>query len=456
MADQKPSLAMFTDLYELTMAQVYWQSDVTAPATFSLFIRSYRPDRAYYVLAGVQDVLEYLEGFEFSEGDIEALRAEGRFAEGFLDFLGQLRFRGGVRAMPEGTIFFANEPVLEVTAPIIEAQVVETVLINQINLQSVLATKSSRVVHVARGRKVVDFGARRAQGIDAANKLARVSYMAGFSGTSNVMAGELYGIPTFGTMAHSFVECFPSEEDAFRAYAGSFPESSTFLVDTYDTVEGVHRAITVAEEMRRRGHALRAVRLDSGDLLDLSIKARAVLDDAGFNDVQVFASGGLDEFELDSLLTAGAPIDGFGVGTKVGVSADAPWADCAYKLVEYDGCPVVKLSAGKESTPGPKQVFRYRDAEGTYLQDVVGLAGERPPREGGEPLLSQVMVEGRPTQRTNSLEQLRERFSQEFGHLPERHKALRSPAMYRVSTSAELAAQQRAVSDDAMGREGEG
>ena len=195
MADQKPSPAMFMDLYELTMAQVYWKSSMTASATFSLFIRSYPPDRAYYVLAGVQDVLEYLEGFEFSDGDIEALRAQGRFAEGFLDFLGQLRFRGGVRAMPEGTIFFANEPVLEVTAPIVEAQVVETLLINQINLQSVLATKASRVVHAARGRMVVDFGARRAQGIDAANKLARVSYMAGFSGTSNVMAGELYGIP---------------------------------------------------------------------------------------------------------------------------------------------------------------------------------------------------------------------------------------------------------------------
>ena len=377
---KEPSLALFTDLYELTMAQAYWQSGVREQATFSLFFRSYPPDRSYFVLAGVQDVLDHLEGFRFSGDDIEFLGSTDRFDAGFVDFLHGLRFTGSVRAMHEGSMFFANEPVIEVTAPVIEAQIVETFLINQVNLQSVLATKASRVVHAARGRSVVDFAARRTHGIDAADKLGRVSYMVGFDGTSNMLAGKRYGIPTFGTMAHSFVETFPTELDSFRAYAESFPDSTTLLVDTYDTLEGVKKAVSVAGEMRRRGHVSRAIRLDSGDLLDLAVKARAMLDGAGLADVQVFASGGLDEFGVDSLLGSGAPIDGFGVGTKVGVSADAPWTDCAYKLVEYDGRPVLKLSPGKQSLPGRKQVFRYRDESGIYVRDVVGLADEQPPR----------------------------------------------------------------------------
>ena len=309
--------ALFIDLYQLTMAQAYWRSGNTAEATFSLLFRSYPPDRAYFVLASVQEVLEYLERFCFSDEDVAGLKSLNRFDKGFLDFLHRLRFSGTVRAMDEGAIFFANEPVLEVTAPVIETQIVETYLLNEVDLQSILATKTARTVYAARGKTVMDFGARRAHGIDAANKLARVGYMTGFAGTSNVLAGTKYGVPTFGTMAHSFIESFPTEEDAFRAYADSFPDESTFLVDTYDTVEGVKKAIHVALEMHRNGDALRAVRLDSGDLLDLSVKSRALLDDAGLNDVQVFASGGLDEFALDTLLSAGAPIDGFGVGTNV-------------------------------------------------------------------------------------------------------------------------------------------
>ena len=452
MAELEPSRALFADLYELTMAQAYWQSGVTARATFSLTFRSYPPDRGYFVLAGVQDVLEYLQGLRYSNDDLDLLRSQGVFASDFLEYLRGLRFTGEVRAMPEGTIFFANEPVVEVTAPVVEAQIVETFLINQINLQSILATKASRAVHAARGKTVVDFAARRTQGIEAANKLARVGYMAGFSGTSNVMAGALYGIPTFGTMAHSFVQSFPTEGEAFRAYAGSFPDASTFLVDTFDTLEGVLAAVRVAEEMRRRGHALRAVRLDSGDILDLSLKARALLDKAGLPNVQVIASGGLDEFEIDRLLEAGAPIDGFGVGTKIGVSADAPWTDCAYKLVEYDGRPVVKLSTGKQSSPGSKQVLRYHDMRGNYLRDVVAVAGETPPEEGPISLLGEVMRGGRPTVQPRSLETLRERFSEEFGRLPDRYKALRSPPRYEVATSAGLMALQRAVSEEMKGR----
>ena len=453
MAIRETVLALFTDLYELTMAQAYWQSGQTAQATFSLFFRSYPADRAYFVLAGVQDVLEYLEALRFSDDDIAFLQSMGRSNPEFIEFLRTMRFTGGVRAMPEGTIFFANEPVIEVTAPVIEAQIVETFLLNQVNLQSVLATKASRVVYAASGKAVVDFAARRTHGIDAADKLARVSYMAGFAGTSNVLAGKLHGIPTYGTMAHSFVECFQSEADSFRAYAHSFPDTTTLLVDTYDTLEGVRKAITVAKEMQRRGHALQAVRLDSGDLLDLAVKTRSMLDEAGLGDVQVFASGGLDEFELDALVRAGAPIDGFGVGTKVGVSADAPWTECAYKLVEFGGRPTLKLSQDKQTLPGAKQVYRYRDERGTYLRDVIALAEEPSPDDGGEPMISEVMVDGRHQAKPQSLEQLREHFRQEFGSLPDRYKALRSPlTRYRVTTSAALEKLRQAVSEEVKRR----
>jgi nicotinate phosphoribosyltransferase len=277
--------------------------------------------------------------------------------------------------------------------------------------------------------------------------------MADFAGTSNVLAGSLYGIPVFGTMARSFVEAFPREEQALRAYAESFPDNSTFLVDTYDTLEGVRKAVALAVEMRRRGHPLRAVRIDSGDLLDLSIRARAILNDAGLQDVEVFASGGLDEFAVDELLRAGAPIGGFGVGTKVGVSADAPWTDCVYKLVEYRGRPTLKLSAGKRSLPGPKQVFRYSDESGEYLHDVIAPATEQRRDTGGEPLLTEVMRGGRLMNQLPPLEELRERFAREFAHLPEAHKALRSPATYEVRYSQGLTDLQATVEAQVRERE---
>jgi nicotinate phosphoribosyltransferase len=437
MTPREPSIALFTDLYELTMAQAYWQNATTAPATFSLFFRKYPPDRAYFVFGGLADVLAYLEGFRFADGDITYLRALNRFDPSFLNYLGRLRFTGTVRAMAEGTIFFLNEPVIEVTAPVIEAQLVETFLVNQINLQSILATKAARVMTAARGRQVVDFAARRTHGVEAANRLARLSYLVGFAGTSNLMAGALYGIPTFGTMAHSYITCFSQEIEAYRTFAQSFPDSSTFLVDTYDTVEGTKKAITVATEMKAKGHQLRALRLDSGDLLDLSRTARLLLDAAGLPEVQIFASGGLDEFEVDELLRAGAPIDGFGVGTKVGVSADAPLTDCAYKLVAYGGRPVLKLSPKKHTLPGPKQVFRYRGLDRSYAQDVIACADEGP--EGSaEPLLSTVMRGGKPLMPVASLEALRQRFRGEFAWLPDQHKMLRSPPLYEVRISGRL------------------
>jgi nicotinate phosphoribosyltransferase len=437
MSRTEASQALFTDLYELTMAQAYWQAGQTAGGTFSLFIRSYPPDRGYFVFAGLDDVLDYLEALRFTAADLAYLRSLGMFTDEFLDFLAGLRFTGSVRAMPEGSLFFANEPVLEVTAPVIEGQLVETYLLNQVNLQSLLTTKASRVVQAARGRTLVDFGARRAHGIDAADRLARLSYMAGFDGTSNLAAAARYDLPAFGTMAHSFVGTFEDEVDAFRAYARSFPARSTFLVDTYDTLTGVDRAIEVAEEMRAAGHQLVALRLDSGELATLARETRRRLDAAGLFQVQVFASGGLDEFEIEELLASGAPIGGFGVGTKVGVSADAPWTDCAYKLVEYDGRPLLKLSTGKATLTGAKQVFRCL-AEGSGPSDVIALAGEKG-QPGALPLLQPVMAGGKRLQAPAPLRELRERVAANLGALPEEYRALRSPACYPVETSSALA-----------------
>ena len=430
---------MFTDLYELTMAQAYWRSGATSEATFSLFFRKLPRDRGYFVFAGLNDVLGYLESFSFSRDDVGYLRSLNRFDVDFLGFLTDLRFTGSVRAMREGTIFFPGEPVLEVTAPVVEAQLVEIFLVNQVHLQTVLATKASRVVHAAQGRRVIDFAARRAHGTDAANKLARVSYMVGFDGTSNVMAGALYGLPAFGTMAHSFVTSFEDETESFRAFAAAFPDSTTLLVDTYDTLEGVRRALAVAEEMRCRGQRLRGVRLDSGDLLDLSQKARLMLDGSGFADVEITASGGLDEFEVERLLEAGAPIDTFAVGTRVGVSEDAPLADCAYKQVAYGGRAVMKLSEGKQTLPGPKQVFRRRNGDGSYRGDVVGRDDE-PALTGAMPLLSEVMTNGRlrDPDPQPSLQELRTRFAADFAALPKSCKALREPAPSPLNVSPAL------------------
>ncbi len=431
------SNALFTDLYQLTMAQAYWRSGHTSEATFSLFFRDYPPNRSYLVFVGLADVLDYLEDLRFTGRDIALLRDQGRFDGRFLDHLAGLKFTGSVRAMAEGSVLFANEPAIEATAPIIEAQIVETYLLNQVTFQTMLASKAARVVSAARGRTVVDFAARRTHGTDAANKLARGGYMAGFAGTSNVMANALYDIPAFGTMAHSWITTFDDETDAFRAYAESFPDTSTFLVDTYDTVEGTRNAARVGREMKRRGHQLRAVRLDSGDLLDLSRKARAILDEAGLPEVEIFASGGLDEFEIDALLSAGAPIDGFGVGTKVGVSADAPSGDSVYKLVQYDGRPVLKLSPGKQTLPGPKQVYRRRGPDGLFAGDAIARQDEKP-EQAAEPLLEQVMSEGRRLNREPDLGELRERFAQEFARLPSEYKKLISPPRYPVEISSDL------------------
>ena len=367
--DQRPSgelSALLTDLYQLTMAACYFDQDMQAEATFSLFIRKYPAQRNYFVAAGLSEVLEYLETLRFTDDDLAYLASTGLFPGRFLDFLQGLRFTGEVQALPEGSIFFADEPILEVSAPIIEAQLVETFIINAISLQTMIATKASRSVQAAAGRPLVDFSLRRTQGRDAGLKVARASYLAGFLGTSNVLAGKLYGIPIFGTMAHSYITSFPHEIDAFRVFARNFPTIATLLIDTYDNISGARHAVTVAQEMEARGQRLDFVRLDSGDMAAISQEVRRILDDHGLGYVRILASGSFDEYKIARVLADGARIDAFAVGTKMGVSADAPYFDIAYKLVRYADQPVMKLSTGKVTLVDKKQVWRWFDASGRH------------------------------------------------------------------------------------------
>ena len=430
------SLALLTDLYQLTMAQTYFQSQRLDPATFSLFIRSYPPNRGYFVAAGLQDVLEFLEQFAVDSTGIDYLHSRRLFADDFLDLLKGLKFTGDVWAIPEGRLAFKDEPFLEVTAPIIEAQIVETFIINQVNLQSLIATKAARCVHAAGGRAVVDFALRRAHGIDAGMKVARASYLAGFTGTSNVRAGQEYGIPIVGTMAHSFVSSFEQEMAAFRAFIASFPNNSILLIDTYDTLAGARKAVEIAKEMAANGQQLQGVRIDSGDLKKLAIEVRRIFDEAGLKSVKIIGSGGLDEFDLADFTVADVPYDSYGVGTKMGVSADAPWFDIAYKLVEYDERPVLKLSTGKVSWPGKKQVFRMRDERGQLQKDVIALREENIP--GADPLLQKVMASGEVAVRCPTLEEIRDNFMGEFKRLADPIKAIRNPASYPVEISPQL------------------
>ena len=380
--------ALFVDLYELTMLQSYYAEGMTALAVFELFFRQLPARRHYTMVAGLDDVLHYLEHLRFTAEEVAWLRQRQQFSEAFLHRLADFRFTGDVYAIPEGTVVFATEPVLQVVAPLPEAQLIETYILNQIHVQSVAATKAARVVTAAQGRTVVDFGSRRAHGTDAALKVARASYLAGAAGTSNVAAGRLYNLPVFGTMAHSYIQAHAHEMAAFEAFTRAFP-ATTLLVDTYDTLAGVHRVIALAQRLGDT-FKVRAIRLDSGDLATLAKQARQLLDAAGLQGVQIFASSGLDEYAIAALLRDGAPIDGFGVGTKLAVSADAPEIDFSYKLVAYDGQPRMKLSSGKRILPGRKQVFRVMD-QGYMRRDVIAQHDET---LAGEPLLQPVMRRG--------------------------------------------------------------
>jgi nicotinate phosphoribosyltransferase len=385
--------ALLADLYELTMGESYLAEGLAErPATFQLFCRHLPAGWGYLLAAGIDSALTYLEELRFTAGELEYLESTGLFTPPLLERLERLRFSGEVRAMREGTVFFPNEPVLEVTAPLLEAQLVETVVLNEVHFQSLVAAKAARCVDAAGDRRLVDFGLRRTHGGEAGLKVARASYLAGFDATSNVLAGREYGIAVAGTMAHSYVECFEDESDAFEAFVRAYPQGSTLLIDTYDTVEGAWQAARVARELAARGGRVGAVRLDSGDLLELSRRVRSVLDEQGLHEVTIFASGNLDEREIARLLAQGAPIDGFGVGSRLGTCADAPYLDAAYKLVEFDGRPVLKLSSGKATLPGVKQVWRQCEG-GRFAGDVIALRDEPPP-PGAEPLLERVMANG--------------------------------------------------------------
>ena len=390
-------LALLLDLYELTMAQSYFLYKRDTFATFDLFVRELPRNRAYLVACGLEDVLNYIRGLKFSRQDLDYLSRQRLFSKSFLGYLGRFRFKGDIWAIEEGEIFFANEPIIRVTAPIIEAQIIESFLLNTINLQTMIASKASRVVSAAGTKGVYDFSLRRTHGQDAAIKVGRSSYICGFRGTSNVLSAKLYKIPAVGTMAHSFVMSFKHEMDSFLAYSNSFPEGTTLLVDTYDTKKGIENAIVIGLYLKERGHALRGIRLDSGDIVSLSKFARKRLDSAGLDDVKIFASGNLDEFKIKDLLERGARVDNFGVGTNMGTSIDAPCLDVIYKISEVTDesgkfMPTMKLSRGKVTYPGRKQVFRIQDSKGIFIRDILGLEKEK---IRGRPLLRKVVDKGR-------------------------------------------------------------
>ncbi len=422
--------ALITDLYELNMAASYMRREMVAPATFSLFVRRLPPNRGFLVAAGLESCLDYLEQFSFSEADLDWLQTVG-FPEVTIEKFRDLRFTGDVHAMPEGRLVFAEEPLLEVTAPIVEAQLVETYLLNQITYQTAIATKATRCRLAAGGIDLVDFSLRRTHGTEAGMAVARLSSIAGFSGTSNVEAARRFALTPAGTMAHSYIEAFPTEDAAFLAFAEDLPERLIFLVDTYDPLHGLESAIEV---IRRLGLTKGVgVRLDSGDLVALARTTRERLDAAGLPWVRIFVSGSLDEYDLERIRNARAPVDAAGVGTRMGVSDDAPYLDSAYKLVEYAGRPVMKLSTDKSSLPGPKQVWRQFPIE----SDVLAVRDESGPVHA-EPLLLPVLQSGRRVGLPDSIEQARRRLNRDLEGLPEAAHELRNPVPPEVVISERL------------------
>jgi len=433
------TLVGFTDLYELTMLSGYHDAGHTPEATFTLYFRELPPDRGYLLATGIEQVLAYLQDLSFPPELVGYLREQG-FPESTLEYLADLQFTGDVWAVPEGTPVFPDEPILEVTAPLPQAQLVETLLINQVGLGSLAATTAARITDVVErhgdGQAVVDFGSRRAQGVDAGLKVARAGYVGGFAGTSNVLAGHRFGLPTVGTMAHSWIQSFPDERAAFEAFVESYGPDATLLVDTYDTLAGAELAAAVAAES---DVPVGGVRLDSGDLVELSRAVAALFDDLDA-DLDVFVSSGLDEYAIREFLTSGGVAAGFGVGTRFASLADAPNLDLVYKLaaVERDGglAPTMKLSTGKTSLPGEKQVFRRTD-DGTHVGDVVDVRGAD---RAGEPLLEPIVEGGDLVAAVPSLDAIRERAARERRRLPADVRAIESPDTYPVDVGDDLAA----------------
>jgi len=424
---------LLTDLYQLTMLQAYHDQGMDGSAVFEFFVRKLPECRNFLMAAGLEQVLEYLEALRFDADDLDWLAASGRFSRDFVDALADLRFTGDVDAMPEGTVFFGDEPILRVTAPLSQAQLVETRIINLLQFQTLVASKAARSALAAPGRLLVDFGLRRAHGAEAGLLSARASYLAGFSGTSAVLAGRLWEVPIYGTMAHSFIQAHADENEAFEHFARSHPKNAVMLIDTYDTEAAAEHLVPLARRLAGEGVAIQAVRLDSGDLAQHARRVRRILDAGGLNGVKIFASGNLDEYRLRELIGSGAPIDGFGVGTRMNTSADMPYLDCAYKLQEYDGEARRKRSEGKATWPGRKQVFRRFDADGRIEQDILTTADDA---VAGEPLLLPVMRGGKRLPDQPHLAAIREHARRQLATLPEALRGL-DPAPPLQATVAE-------------------
>jgi len=439
--------ALLTDLYQLTMLQGYYEQNREAPAVFEFFVRKLPKARGYMVAAGLAQALIYLQELQFSSNEIDWLASTGQFKPAVLDRLAALRFTGDVHAMPEGTVFFPHEPILRITAPLPEAQLVESRLINLLHFQTLIASKAARSVLIAPDKLLVDFGMRRAHGGEAALLAARASYLAGFGGTATVNAGMYFDIPTYGTMAHSFVQTYGSESEAFIDFAKANPDNVVLLIDTYDTEAAAQKVVDLADTLHSQGIKIKGVRIDSGDLAEHAKKVRRILDRGGLQRATIFASGSVDEYKLEALMAQQAPIDGFGIGTHLDTSADAPYFDCAYKLQEYAGIARRKRSEGKATWPGRKQVYRNYDDNGFMCSDTVTV--ENAPCTG-EPLLQPVMQAGRTVTPQPSLMASREYAKRQLSRLPEPLRQLSAAPEYPVIISAELHALAKSVDEQTL------
>jgi nicotinate phosphoribosyltransferase len=419
------------------MVQAYLDRGEDKEAVFEFFVRKLPPRRGFLLAAGLEDALEYLETIRFSDEEIAWLRGTGRFRDNLIDYLKDFRFTGDVHAIPEGTVCFANEPLLRITAPLPQAQLVESRLINILHFQTLIASKAARMVLAAPGKALSDFGLRTSHGAEAGLFSARASYIAGFAGAANVLAGARYGIPVVGTMAHSYVQTHDNEKQAFEDFARARPEGVILLIDTYDTEAGARKVAELYPKLKADGILIRGVRIDSGDLIAMSRKVRRIFDDAGLNDVIILVSGGVNEDVLQTMMKDKAPIEGFGIGVSLDVSTDAPALDCAYKLQEYAGAPRRKRSEGKATWPGRKQVWRSYDTEGRMCGDVLSVETDSHP---GETVIRQIVRTGKRLAPAEALAQIRERASAELARLPEPLRRLETGHDYPVRISDALKA----------------
>jgi nicotinate phosphoribosyltransferase len=430
-----PVSPLLTDLYELNMVQAYLDYGEDGEAAFEFFVRRLPARRGFLLAAGLEDALEFLESMRYSAHEIDWLKSTGRFRDNLLDYLAAFRFTGDVHAIPEGRVCYPNEPLLRIIAPLPQAQLVESRLINILHFQTLIASKAARMVLAAPGKILSDFGLRTAHGAEAGNYSARASYIAGFAGAANVLAGEHYGIPIVGTMAHSFVQVHGDEMQAFENYAHARPEGVILLIDTYDTEAGARKVVELAPRLKADGISIRGVRIDSGDLTAMAKKVRAILDAGGLKDVIILVSGGINEDVLQGMMKDKAPIDGFGIGVNLAASVDVPALDCAYKLQDYRGIPKRKLSEGKATWPGRKQVWRSYDSEGCMRGDILSLETDKQP---GEPLIEPVMRGGKRVAPAPTLAQIRERSAIDLARLPEKLRQLQPGAEYPVKVADAL------------------